>query len=196
MLSTTEELEQLLRGSFLEKAEIRQLKIDESDQFAFALKVNCSQVIEAWELLKAYLPQTRRYPIVIEGWGADDLFSRFYYKEEVVDGKLQDSSPKSIIASDSGVNLEIFWEKQNAYDVEHLEDSIAYSFEKIAKDFGTSPEESQIRELIENGVICSYVDLEKWLLYWELENFNVEDILHTLNSEYFEWEEPYGVQGW
>ncbi len=57
-----------------------------------------------------------------------------------------------------------------------------------------SPEESQIRELIANGVICSDVDLEKWLLYWELENFNVQDISHTLNDEYFKWEEPYGVE--
>lgn len=192
MLDNIEHLAQLLQGSFLEGSEIRQLKIDESDQIAFAIKVKASEVVEAWDLLRSHLKQTGRYPIVTEGWGADDVFSRFYYKEEAFDGKLQDISPESIITSIPTSNLENFWEKRNAYCVKRLEDSIARALEETGKHFGSCPDEAQIRELVDNGTISSCVDLEKWLFHWELQNFSTEDALCVPSTEYFQWEEPYG----
>jgi Domain of unknown function (DUF4253) len=190
MLNTIEAISNLLQGSFLEGQEIRQLEIDESDECAFAIEVPRANALDAWHLMKSYLRDIKRYPVLTEGWGSDDYFSRFYYREEENDGKLQGISPREIIARVPMANLEAFLETRRIARKEYLEDSIDYSLARTRERFGECPDNSQIRELIDSATIQSTVDLEKWLFDWELQHFNYEDATTAPDTGYLDWFEP------
>jgi hypothetical protein len=108
MLNTVESISKLLKGTFLTNRELHQLKIDESDQIAFIINVESAKVIEAWQLMRSLLEHTKRYPIITYGWGSDNFFSRFYYKEEDFDTKIHNTSPESIISRVPMASLETF----------------------------------------------------------------------------------------
>jgi Domain of unknown function (DUF4253) len=190
MLNTVESISKLLEGSFLADQELHQLEIDESSQIAFLINVESAKAVEAWQLMRSLLEHTKRYPIITYGWGSDDFFSRFYYKEEDFDVKIHNTSPESIISRVSMVDLETFLAMGKAASREYLEDSITYSLEETLTRFGLCPSESQVRELIDNGSICSIFDLEKWLFLWELKNFNYDDAIVPLDVRYLDWFDP------
>ncbi len=189
MLNTVEELTQILQKNALGEYPVSQLQIDDSAQVAFAIKVDSSKAIATWELMKSLLKQTKRYPVLTYGWGSDDFFSRFYYSEEVVDGKLQGTSPESIIAQAPTADLDAFLEERKTDGAELLleDDWINYSLEETRERFGSSPTHSQIRGLIENNTIQSIHDLEQWLFSWELQHFNSEDAIATPYTDYLDW---------
>lgn len=190
MINTVEALSNLLQGSFLERHAIRQFAIDESDEFAFAIEVPRSHGLDAWHLMRSYLKDTQRYPLLVEGWGADDYFARFYYEEEVNDGKLQGISPKEILATASTADLEAFLETKKDARKEYLEDSIEGSLARTRERFGASPDNFQIKALIDQQMIRSTVELEKWLFNWELQNFSHVNAATALYTSYLDWFEP------
>lgn len=190
MLNTREAIANLLQDSFLKTHDIRKLEIDESDQFAFAIQIDRSRALEAWQLMRSRLEQTHRYPVLTEGWGSDDFFSRFYYGEEVSDGKLPSTSPESIIADAAVVDLEAFLAGCKAASRQYLEDSIDYSLAGTREQFSACPDRSQIRALIDNGTIHSEFDFEKWLLNWEVQNYGADQARTAPDTSYLEWFEP------
>lgn len=190
MLYTIKKICNLLKGTFLEGSEIRQLKIDESDECAFEVKVPTSSAFDAWQLMRSKLKNMQQYPILTYGWGSDDYFSRFYYREEKNDGKLQGISPREIIADVPTVNLDAFLETKIVARKEFLDDSIAFSLAETKERFGRCPSDSQVRELIRENIIQSTFGLEKWLLEWELQHFNYDDVLATPETKYLDWFEP------
>jgi hypothetical protein len=192
MLNTIEAISNLFQGSVLEGQAIRQLKIDESDESAFEIKVPRANALDAWQLMRSHLKDTKRYPLLTEGWGSDDYFSRFYYQEEANEGKLPSISPREIIASVPMANLEAFLEAKRLVKKEDLEGSIDYSLAEIRERFGGCPDRSQIRMLIDNKTIQSTVDLEKWLFNWEFQHFNYEDVMAASDTRYLDWFEPDG----
>jgi Domain of unknown function (DUF4253) len=190
MLNTIEAISNLLKGTFLEGSAIRQLEIDESDECAIEIKVPRTSALDAWHLMRAKLKGTQQYPIVTEGWGSDDYFSRFYYREEEEAGKLRGVSPRAIIAEASTVNLDDFLSVQRIASKEFLEDSIEFSLEETREHFGRCPNDLEVRELIHKNIIHSTVDLEKWLFEWELKHFDRDDVLATPDTRYLDWYEP------
>jgi Domain of unknown function (DUF4253) len=189
MFNTIEAISNLLKGTFLEGSAIRQLEIDESDEFAIEIKVPLNKALDAWHLMRAKLKGAQQYPVITEG--DNDYFSRFYYREEEEAGKLRGVSPRAIIAEVSTANLDDFLEKQRIARKEFLEDSIEFSLEETSERFGRCPNDSEVRELIHQNVIQSPVDLEKWLFEWELEHFDRDDVLTTPDTGYLGWYEPH-----
>ncbi len=94
---------------------------------AFLLAVDPANALNAWYLMRSLLRETGRYPVLSEGWGSDDFFSRFYYQEEVANGKLLSSSPEAIIASTSMADLEAFLAARKASGAEYLENDVSFS---------------------------------------------------------------------
>ncbi len=127
MLNIIDAISQLLQGSFLEGQSVRQLEIPDSNQWAFLLAVDPANALNAWYLMRSLLRETGRYPVLSEGWGSDDFFSRFYYQEEVANGKLLSSSPEAIIASTSMADLEAFLAARKASRAEYLENDVSFS---------------------------------------------------------------------
>jgi hypothetical protein len=140
-------------------------------QWAFLLDVDRDNALNAWFFIRSLLRETGRYPVLSEGWGSDDFFSRFYYREEVDHGKLPNSAPEAILASAPTVDLEAFLASRQASRAESLEDGIDFSLAATHDRFGFCPDRSQIAALINHGTIQSHVELERWLLKWELQNF-------------------------
>jgi Domain of unknown function (DUF4253) len=192
MLNTIESISNLMRGSFLEGIEIHQLPIDQSDECAFEIGVPRARALDAWLLLRSHLQDTKRYPLITEGWGYSDHFSRFPYELEGQTGKLQGVSPEEIIAIAPTANLEAFLKKEKIASQEYLEDHVNFSLEVTKDRFGRCPDSSQIRALIDNRTIQSSIDLEKWLLDWELQNFKYADAVAPPDTRYLEWYEPDG----
>jgi hypothetical protein len=191
MLNTVESISKLLEGSFLADQELHQLEIDESDQIAFLINVESAKALEAWQLMRSLLGQTKRYPIISYGWASDDFFSRFYYKYEDFDTKIYDTSPESIISQVPMIDLEKFLEIRKIKNSEYLEDENSLSLQETLGQFGDCPNESYIRELIDNDSICSIFDLEKWLFSWELQNFQYDGAIDPLDDSYTDcWFDP------
>ena len=190
MLNTVEDIAALLQGSFLAEREIQQLEIPESRECAFVISVPPDNALDAWTLMRSHLANTNRYPILTEGWGSDDYFSRFYYKEEADDGMIPGTAPEAIIASISTANLEDFLERREASTREFIEDLIDFSLEGTKERFGSCPDRSQVDRLIDNGTIQSTAALEKWLFDWELLNFRHEDAITASDTSYLDWFEP------
>lgn len=189
MLNTIDAISQRLQGSFLDGQSIRQLEIPESNQWAFLLEIAQVNALNAWYLLRSLLKETGRYPVLSEGWGSDDFFSRFYYREEVDGGKLSASAPEAILASAPTADLEAFLVARQASRAEYLEDGIDFSLATVHDRFGSCPDRSQIEALIQDGTIQSHVDLERWLLNWELQNFG-EAAIAPPDTRYLDWFEP------
>jgi Domain of unknown function (DUF4253) len=192
VLNTVEKISNLLQGSFLEGREIRQLAIDESEQSAFLIQVDRAIALEAWNLMRSHLEQTKRYPILTTGWGSDDFFSRFYYQEEKSLGYLRSTSPAAILTEAAIADLEEFLESQKMRDAAYFEDTVASCLIGTRERFGDTPDQSQIAELIENGTIQSCFDIEKWLFDWELQHFSDQSALAAPDTRYLDWFEPDG----
>jgi hypothetical protein len=194
MLNTIDAISRLLEGNVLEGQTIHQLEIPESDQFAFLINVDQPDALNAWSVLRSLLSEIGRYPVLTEGWGSDNYFSRFYYLEEVTAGKLPTSSPEAIIASAPTADLAAFLTTRKAARAEELEDALEFSPVGTHDRFGAVPERSQIDALINDGTIQSHVDLEWWLLNWELEHFGAETAIASLYTDYLDWFVPNSPQ--
>lgn len=192
MLNTIEALSELFRGSFLESQPIRRFEIDESDEFAFVIHVPTANALAAWQLLRSYLGETDRYPLLVEGWGYENYFARFYYQEEASEGKLIGTSPRTILDQVSMANLDAFLDAKRMDRQDNLEDEIDESLLRTREHFGSSPDSSQLKALIAEGVLRSTIDLEQWLFDWELKNMDYRDAIAPLDSSHLDWFEPGG----
>ncbi|MBF0379161.1 MAG: hypothetical protein HQK72_17025 [Desulfamplus sp.] len=96
MIQTTKELQDLLRGTFLELNDIVPMPVLDTNQIVFAINLNNSNSFEAWTLLRNLSCQTGRWPVLTTCWVDPsksfhkqlkdaDLFNRFYFKEECRD---------------------------------------------------------------------------------------------------------------
>ncbi len=85
--------------------------------------------------------------------------------------------------------MESFLASRQASRTEYLEDCIDFSLASTRDHFGSCPDRSQIEALIQNNTVQSYVDLEQWLLNWELQNFGKAAIVAS-DTRYLDWFEP------
>lgn len=188
MLNNVQQISNLLKGSFLEGRKIETLTIPQSPHIALSMEISQAESLDAWKLLRSLVPQTQRYPIITFSWFDDDYFSRFYYEEEQVTGKIVSTSPEAIIAQIGEVDIAAFLEQENQESFpQYLEDTLEYSLELIKEQFGTSPDILAVKKLVDNQNIKSEVDLEKWLEEWERENFPEQKASNPIDTTYLDW---------
>jgi hypothetical protein len=188
MLDNAQEISSLLKGSFLENRQIKTLAIPQSPQVALTMAISQAESLAAWQLLRSLVSQTQRYPVIIINWSDDDYFSRFYYQEEQVIGKIVSTSPEAIISQVSDIDIAAFLEQQSQeLFPQYLEDALEYSLELIKKQFGTSPKISEVKKLVDNQIIKSELELETWLEQWERENFPEAKASNLIDTIYLDW---------
>jgi hypothetical protein len=190
MLNTVEAIAKRLEGTFLDGQPIRQLKIDASEQWAFLMEVDRAIALDAWGVMRSLLPETQRYPIITESWGSDDFFSRFYYQEEYQAGLIAGVSPEEIISRVPEADIDTFLETRKAASADALEDEVEYTLELTAELFGSSPTSAEIEQFIDQEIIRSHYDLEKWLFNWEWQHFGIERAIAATDTRYLNWFEP------
>ena len=93
--------------------------------------------------------------------------------QEQREGKLESVVPESIVKTVTANELvtSFLEQQENCGEVgELLEWELEWDLENLRKKFGNSPEESEVRALIENGTIQSWKGLEHYLFNWKLYN--------------------------
>jgi Domain of unknown function (DUF4253) len=202
MLNTSASIIALLEGTILEGQTVIPLEIPESSHCAFAIAVDDSQSLAAWHLMRSRLELTNRYPVLVvpwlsspKGWEQEVLennfFSRFYYQEEPFQGDHQDTSPAAIIARVPQVNLEDFLAKPPTLYEDDLPTVVDFALAETARRFGSSPDQAELQQLIQDGAIASQRALEKWLFDWELQNSDPEQASIASDISYLDWYKPH-----
>ncbi len=187
-------IQEILKGTFLETANMIELAIPRTTDTAIAIAVTSENKLEAWKLLKSYLDQTRMYPVITYCWCynpslawdksiiAVDLFCRFYFDEEYPEKR----SPEEIIAKVdlySANDLELFLAAQaNRYNY-HSEEELIAELENTRANLGIAPLISAIKESAE---VLTTLAIERYLFNWE-QSQNLEPKLYL---DYQDWFEP------
>ncbi|NUN65876.1 DUF4253 domain-containing protein [Pseudanabaena biceps] len=202
MLNTLESLRELLKETFLKDADIAQIKIPLTNEIAIAIKVDLENSLNSWIILKDFLSQTQRYPVINACWGAsigcwedniksEDFFSRFYFSEEYPD---MDLSPQTIIARAnlySDLDLDTFLNERAQLNTYDLDAQILTELESTKSQFGSAPSELEIKEHIQSGAIATIVDLEHYLFDWEIQQ-QIATKPELGSSSYLDWYQPKG----
>lgn len=198
MIETTQELAALLRGTWLEKAELSRLRRGQDElQITLGIDMPGFDAIEAWALLKQLMPRTGRYPLVI--WRPN---AEFYLKVPLDDH--QPKPPARWFTVEPGTGrlvsappppptvpidyLQRVLDKvdevdpaplsyQVASDVDVLRswlpvdcDSLPHHpLNRVIGRFGAAPSMDTMRALASQGELRGFNDMERWLMQWERE---------------------------
>ncbi|WP_455210809.1 hypothetical protein [Kaarinaea lacus] len=194
-----DQLEKLLENLSLSDLNILTLEIPKNIENGYAIQVD-SNALHTWKTLRTLVPQTGMWPVLYAFWGnpqntwedyvnADNIFSRQPFEWENQEEK--DTSPESIVARAEITSFEGLLENHANMYSENLREDFGYSLEKTKQRFGISPQASEIDSLIKTNQIQNYIELEKWLLDWELQNIPIERSLPPSQTQYIEWYVPH-----
>lgn len=201
MIDTIEPITSLVQGTCLAGKQIMQLEIPETSDRAFALEVDLANGLDAWRVMRNYLDETKRYPVLVTCWINSstnweqnvldsDLFSRFYFQEEAEQISERGTSPKSIIASANSVDIPNWLSDRAKFFTDDLAAEVDYILQDIEQRFGIAPTKSEVKALIDTKQISTRMELEKWLFMWELEHISSEQRLASPDLSYLSWYEP------
>jgi hypothetical protein len=147
-----------------------------------------------------HLSQTGMWPVLYAFWGnpqntwedyvkADNPFTRQPFEWESQEHK--DTSPEAIVARAELTSFEGLLEHHANLYSENLLEDFEYSLKKTQQRFGASPQASEVEALIKSNQIDNYIELEKWLLDWELQNIPGEKSLQPEHTQYTDWYVPH-----
>jgi hypothetical protein len=188
MLSSLDELSHLLKSHHIPAEDLEELETGTTSKPAYALAVNPSEEVEVWQLFRSLIQQTRHYPLLVEDWGNDrDFFSPYWYEEEQSAGFISDVTPAAILAAVSQADTDAYLSEQEASRHDDLAEAIDWERERTKMRFGACPTQEDITSLVEQGVIQSTLDLERWLFGWERQTFGDAQALVPLDTSYLNW---------
>ena len=200
MINHIPQLKELISGSALESFELAELPIPETEHKVLAIKVNHDHALSAWQVMKAKIGDTGRWPVLIACWGnrtsswheqlhQENLFDRFPFQYELDRKNRENFSPEIIISGAEQINLEASLNQLSLNAEEDLKDYLADIISETQEQFGETPEASLLNQLIESGELNSEVDLERWLFNWEIEHFG-EKATASIDNSYIHWFDP------
>ena len=202
MFNSIDSISEVLQDTFLADHKMYPFEIQQSEHLAFGLEVNWARGLDAWKLMRSLLPITGRYPVLVmdsisDDYAPDTWFDRQAYEEEAAEGLIQSTAADTIIAEAETVDRATFLERfqdEIAEDVEsdYLWNDLICVLEEVAEELGKGPSEAEIRKLLDDGVVRSPFELEKWLFNWELQN--VETHRPTMDTPIYG--DLWDVYGW
>ncbi|MCG6970043.1 MAG: DUF4253 domain-containing protein [Gammaproteobacteria bacterium] len=198
MIRDVDQLDQLLESEFLSDQNILSLDIPNSIDKAFAIEVR-DNGLQMWTAFRKRLPQTGMWPVLYAFWGnpqnswedyvkADDMFKRQPFEWETQEDR--DTSPEAIVARSEITSFEGVLEKHANLHSQNLEEDFAYALEKTYQRFAMCPQASEVEALIRSNHINNYIQLEKWLMDWELQHVPREKSLQPNATHYVDWYVP------
>lgn len=173
-------------GSVPKSRALVELPILDSGESAYGYMLEIGEVEKCWRAARALLDKTGRWPVVTMFYGpgggpaqeidAEGIFSRFYY-EEAPDS--DDVSPRGLIAAADDVDLDGFIARKRAHDEERgwsLDEMIDFQLEATLRAVGKAPTANEVRKArLDGKPLTSDLELERWLLEWELANGGMRD---------------------
>ena len=198
MIKTVDQLEKLLANESLTDLNILSLEIPQHVEKAFAIEVS-TNALQMWTTLRRLLPQIGMWPVLYTFWGnprnsweeyvkANDTFLRRPFEWETPEDK--DSSPDAIVARAELTSFEGLLESHANMYSENLHEDYAFSLQKTKQRFNAGPPANEVKALIMSEKIKNYVELEKWLLDWELRHIPAKKSLPPDDTHYFDWYVP------
>jgi hypothetical protein len=191
MLTTLAELSSLLNVHGIFPEALSQVPINAIDQSAFVIDIAPSDRLIAWTVLRAQIGQTGRYPLATATWGGDgDFFSRWWYEQEKYPDLPGDVSPRTILASLGVADSVGFLAARERQISEDIPGYIDQECDRTRRRFGSDPPADHMKALAEQGVIRSYIDIERWLFQWERSTLGDAIALPPEYTGYLDWFEP------
>jgi Domain of unknown function (DUF4253) len=193
-ITTIQELSLLLGNTLLAQAKVISLDIPQSDAQAFAIQIHPENGIEAWELMRSLIVQTKCYPVIVdsqeypstsEDWEqsmrGSNFFSRWYYEEEVNGREDQAVDIQSIIARSQLFDIDQFIEEDEDYFWDQFEDEersemLMGFIDKIRERYGSAPTLDQLKLIVTGDGDHESIKLEKWLFEWEISHFDHDKV--------------------
>ena len=207
MLNTVNEIAALLKDTFLAQREIIVLDAPDCDLTALAIQINQGEIFEAWQLLRSHVSTTQRWPVVVATWNWDgqqrdwptdmadaNFLDRQAFRGEHAQTQIAHYLPDTIIARSQDVDLDAFLAEEAAnqrrlVDAHVLKEDIDYEIGNIPEQFDRSSIQSQLLSSVDRNELQSTLDLEKWLLDWEIAHGI--GIAPPMEEEgYLSWYEP------
>jgi hypothetical protein len=199
MIRNVDQLETLLANESLSNLNLLPLEIPHKLEAAFAIEVG-NNALQMWQTLRTLLPKTGMWPVLYAFWGnpqnawedyvkADDLFKRRPFEWENQEDK--DTSPEAIVARAEITSFEGLLENHANLYSENLREDFGYALVKTKQRFGFSPQASEVEALIKSNRIENYIELEKWLLDWEMQHIPHVKSLPPAQTQYIDWYVPH-----
>lgn len=200
MIKTEAELSTLIKRTLYPDNQVIMLDTEIADKKVCVIEIKQNEGLELWELFRSMVKETGMWPILCyrgsfnsyhspgnEGKCWKDFVEKEYggiqasfaaeNKEDI-----QTESPENILST-------IIKQHNDVYS-ENLKDDFPYSLKETLEKYGVAPSENEIITLIEFGDINSYIDLERWLLNWEIKKSGASDALDSKSDLYLQWLEP------
>jgi hypothetical protein len=198
MIKDALELEKILQSESPGDQNILSLEIPNCVDRAFAIEVN-GNGLPLWTAMRKCLPQTGMWPVLYTFWGnpqnswedyviADDIFKRQPYQWE--SPAEEDTAPEAIVARSEITSFEDLLENHANLYSQNLREDYAYALEKTRQRFGSSPPAAEVEALIRTRRIDDYVQLEHWLLDWEVQHTPRPQSLQPDTTDYIDWYQP------
>jgi hypothetical protein len=199
MIKDAHELEKILQSESLGDQNILPLEIPNCIDRAFAIEVT-GNGLPLWTSMRKCLPQTGMWPVLYAFWGnpqnswedyvkADDIFQRQSYKWE--SPAEEDTAPEAIVARSEITSFEDLLENHANLYSHNLREDFTYALEKTMQRFGSSPQAAEVDALIRTRRIDDYVQLEHWLLDWEVQHIPRAQSIQPDTTDYIHWYEPH-----
>lgn len=172
MIGSLDELSTILRDTKLSSRELDKVDILNNEEQVLIVKVDPSNSLESWEILRNLIPRTGRAPIIRDDYEAI-TFSRKDYEFEYGNGS-HDSSPRSIISRAELLELEAVVDSYHRAAIsdafgEDPEEIIGYELNITEKNFNQAPSLSDVLRAMD-GQPINRVSVEQFLFNWELEH--------------------------
>lgn len=198
MIRNVDQLEKLLANESLSDLNILPLDIPKNVEKAFAIEVG-TDALQIWTTLRKLVAQTGMWPVLYVFWGnprnsweeyvkANDIFVRQPFEWESQEDK--DTSPEAIVARAELTSFEGLLESHSNMYSENLREDYVFALQKTKQQFGSSPPAGEIEALIKSEKINNYIELEKWLLDWELRYISDEKSRPPPDTHYIDWYIP------
>jgi hypothetical protein len=188
MLTTLDELSQILQTYHIDAEDLEELEIETASARALALAIDPTHELDVWHTFHRLLPQTQRYPLLVEDWGNDRaFFSPYWYEQERSVGHIPDVTPAAILAMVPYADIDAYLRRQASSGRERLMDEIAWELERTERQCGICPAKEVVLSLVEQQAIQSLVDLERWLFQWECQTLGATQALVPPDTSHLEW---------
>jgi hypothetical protein len=191
MLTEINEVVRVLTAQSIAVEDVSTVLVEETDEFGFALAIPAQHQQVAWSALHSLMEQTGRYPLTTITWGGDqDLFSRYWYEDESNHERIVDVRPSAMLAAVASADSGAFLAARELSISNNLYGYIDQECDYTRSRFAVAPPADTLKDLVEQGIIRSYIDIERRLFQWERTTLGDHIALAPGYTGYLDWFNP------
>jgi len=196
MHQSTSQVKDLLHGTLLEGAAVSEWWPFDSRQNVLLVELQPSTALQSWAILRSLVPVTGRYPVIATLTDIDMNFQ----ERQPLESELYPGDPQQEVIAAARLidgHTELAAHRMSRGDSPTVTtglfdwmyvpiDHWNHELGKMLERFGAYPSVEEIHALRRDNVLRTDVDLERWLLRWEIEHFG-EAAITSPHSSNFDW---------